>query len=263
MKKYLFFVLALFLIACNEDEEPSLSRDMALFMGNGGDFTEDTLIYMADSVSFAEELMQSVTFDGQWNKFPALTYKVNGKSSSINIRLEMAPSYDGGEVRVICNAKQASPILFEHPTFPAINYDGYRLDYKASIKLEDSTYHDILIFDASKANNGPCNFSKFYYSANDGIIKVISKQGISMNRITAEKYEGIMEKLAEERAVADSIEQAVADSIVQAIADSIVNASLPDSTDDGELEELIDGVTDCVKKVYSSGKISSLKDCEI
>lgn len=293
MRKYILFALPLFLLACNEDPDPTYSHDMETFMGNGGDFTKDSVIYLADSISFIEKLTQSVSFDAQWDKFPALTYKVNAQATAINIRLEMEPSYDGGDIRITCGTRQSSPILFQHPTFPTSNWDGYKLSYRNSIEINDSTYHDILVFDASNASGDYCDFSKFFYSANDGIIKIVSKQGISLNRISPEKYEDIMERLAKERAtadsleqvadsiakavadsianaVADSIEKAVADSIAQAIsdsaakaiADSIVKANKKD-TAEIDLDKLIDDVKNCVKDVYSSGKISSLKNCEI
>lgn len=280
MKKYLFFALAIFLLACNEEEDPTCTHDMKPFMFHGADFTSDTIIYLADSIRFADELTQSVSFDSRWNGLPALTYNVNAKSSAINIRLEMEPTYNNGEVHVTCGTRQLGTIRFEHPEFPARNWDGYQLSFQKTTKIGSKTYDDILIFDASNVTDGPCNFSKFYYSANDGLIKVVSKQGISLNRISEKEFNDMTKKAAEERAKADSIEQAVADSIAQAVADSIeqavidsiaqamadsiVSANQEDSSSKEEdLEELIENVTDCVKKAYSSGKLSALKDCEI
>lgn len=276
MKKYFFLACAAFLVACSE-EDPTYTPDMGRFMIVGDAFTKDTVIYLADSVKYAEKLNQRAFFESSWNNLPGLTYIVKGEASAINITLTMMPSYSDGIVTISCNPKQ-DEIRFEHLTFPRKNWDGYEVSFKNSIKIKDSTYYDILIFKAPKSDNNKCPFSEFYYSADNGIVKVVSKEGVSLNRITPQKYKEITNKLAEERAVADSIEQVVADSIAKAVADSIEQA-ITDSTvnavadsiisssdknkDDPDFEKVVKEVTNCVKKAYSSGKISSLKNCEI
>ena len=59
--------------------------------------------------------------------------------------------------------------------------------------------------------------------------------------------------------------------IAQAVADSIIKANTIDSTDDDgnpieipqEVVDLAESVAECIKKAYSSGSLSAIKDCKI
>jgi phosphoribosylpyrophosphate synthetase len=92
-----------------------------------------------------------------------------------------------------------------------------------------------------------------------------------LNRVPAKVYEEAEERRAKEKAVADSIAQAMADSIAQAVADSIIKANTIDSADgDGnpieipqDVVDLAESVAECIKKAYSSGSLSAIKDCKI
>ena len=118
-----------------------------------------------------------------------------------------------------------------------------------------------------------CNISAFYYGIHDGVVRVVSRNGVELNRVSAQVYENAEDRRAEERALADSIAQAVADSIAQAVADSIIKANTPsekDSTDDNaeieipqEIVDLADSVANCIKKAYSEGSLSAIKNCKI
>jgi phosphoribosylpyrophosphate synthetase len=123
----------------------------------------------------------------------------------------------------------------------------------------------------------------------------VSKNGVTLNRVPAKVYEDAEDRRAKEKAVADSIAQvvadsiaqavadsiaqavadsvaqAVADSVAQAVADSIVKANTVDSSgSDGdsiaipqEVVDLAESVAECIRKAYSAGSLSAIKDCEI
>jgi phosphoribosylpyrophosphate synthetase len=92
-----------------------------------------------------------------------------------------------------------------------------------------------------------------------------------LNRVPAKVYEAAEDRRAKEKAVADSIAQAIADSVAQAVADSIVKANTVDSSgSDGdsiaipqEVVDLAESVAECIRKAYSAGSLSAIKDCEI
>ena len=125
-------------------------------------------------------------------------------------------------------------------------------------------FYDVLKFDATDATNNPCNISAFYYGIHDGLVKVVSKNEVEMNRVPAKAYEDAMDRREKERALADSIAQAVADSIIQA------NTTVEkDSSDDSTVEipqeilDLADSVSNCIKNAYSSGSLTAIKNCKI
>ena len=99
----------------------------------------------------------------------------------------------------------------------------------------------------------------------------MSKNGVTLNRVPAKVYEDAVDRRVKEKAIADSIAQVVADSIAQAVADSIIKANTIDSTDDDgnpieipqEVVDLAESVAECIKKAYSSGSLSAIKDCKI
>jgi hypothetical protein len=110
-----------------------------------------------------------------------------------------------------------------------------------------------------------CNISAFYYGIHDGVVRVVSRNGVELNRVSAQVYENAEDRRAEERALADSIAQAVADSIIKANT-----PSEKDSTDDNaeieipqEIVDLADSVANCIKKAYSEGSLSAIKNCKI
>ena len=129
----------------------------------------------------------------------------------------------------------------------------------------DSTFYDILYFSVPDSGMNLCNISAFYYGTHDGVVRVVSRNGVELNRVSAQVYENAEDRRAEERALADSIAQAVADSIIKANT-----PSEKDSTDDNaeieipqEIVDLADSVANCIKKAYSEGSLSAIKNCKI
>ena len=134
-----------------------------------------------------------------------------------------------------------------------------------SLKVIDSTFYDILYFGVPDSGMNLCNISAFYYGIHDGVVRVVSRNGVELNRVSAQVYENAEDRRVEERALADSIAQAVADSIIKANT-----PSEKDSTDDNaeieipqEIIDLADSVANCIKKAYSEGSLSAIKNCKI
>ncbi|MBR6317860.1 MAG: hypothetical protein IKR75_05485 [Fibrobacter sp.] len=284
MKKLFLLAASALLFACSDSDsgentpERSVTQDMVPLLSAKKDFSKDTVIYLADSAKFVDKLIQIASFS---DETPVeLIYTAKAMASSIDIRLQVQPNSSGGSIFVSCNQNQDEKIVFNEPVFPAKSSKGFVLKYRDSLKVGKKIYYDILKFDASKSTQNLCNISKFYYGIHDGLVKVISKNGIELNRVSAKVYEDAEKRREEERARADSIAQAVADSIAQAKADSIAKAvadsilkansiSTEDSTNntDAEIpEEIIDlaeSVADCIKKAYSSGSLTAIKDCQL
>ena len=297
MKKLFLLVVGVFLFACSNDSDSSpdlVTRDMAVILDAQKDFCEDSVIYLADSANYIEELDHKAYFnDGQYS---GLHYYAGARSASIQIYFDVIPNSDGGSIMVACHPK-ASPsredttfkIVFEHPVFP-VEKDGYSLSFMDSLKVGDSTFYDVVQFKNSTTFYNDCKLFAFYFGIHDGLVKVVSRNGAEMNRVSDKVYKDIVKRREEERAredsiaqavadsiaqaVADSIAQAVADSIAQAVADSIIKANTPavaDSSDEDssqieipqEVLDLADSVAECLKKAYSSGSISAIKDCQI
>lgn len=278
MKKLLLLAAGAFLLACSDGEERivSLTPDMEILLNAKKDFNKDTVIYLADSLKFVEKINQFSDFGDDDNSM--LIYKANATSTAINMNLFVLPGPGGGSIEISCFANEKNRIVFEEPVLPARSEEGYTLKLLDSLKAGESTYYDVLEFDASETQINQCYYSTIYYGVHDGLIKVISKSRTELNRVPAKVYEDAVERRAKERAyadsvaqaVADSIAKAVADSIAQAVADSILKANTP--TDDSSVTEieipqevidLADSVANCIKKAYSSGSLSAIKECKI
>lgn len=278
MKKFFLLAAGAFLLACSDGDEHvvNFTPDMEILLNAKKDFNKDTVIYLADSLKFVEKINQFSDFGDEDNTL--LIYKANATSTAINMNLFVLPGPGGGSIEINCFSNEKNRIVFEEPVLPARSEEGYTLKFLDSLKAGESTYYDVLEFDASKAQINQCYYSTIYYGVHDGLIKVVSKSRTELNRVPAKVYEDALERRAKERAyadsvaqaVADSIAQAVADSIAQAVADSIIKANTPaDDSSVIEIEipqeviDLADSVANCIKKAYSSGSLSALKKCSI
>ena len=277
MKKVLFLAFLPLLWACGDDESSSeLSKDVQMLLDSKNSFSEDSVIYLADTVNFVDKISQYVDFGTEVN--PEMNYVAKAFASAIDVRLQVYPGLGDGSIVVTCNPAQSERLVFNDPVFPATE-NGYKLSFKDSLKVGDSTYYDIVVFNATDSSYNLCNISAFYYGIHDGLVRVVSKNGVALNRVPANVYEEAEDRRAKEKAVADSIAQAVADSIAQAVADSIAQAvadsiikanTVDSSGSDGdsiaipqEVVDLAESVAECIKKAYSSGSLSAIKDCKI
>ena len=268
MKKVLFLAVAALLCACGDDESSSLPKDVQMLLDSKNGFSEDTVIYLADTVNFVDKINQHVDFGTKDQ--PEMYYAAKALTSGIDVQLYVDQQLNDGSIVVRCNPALNEKIIFDDPIFPATTKNGNKLSFKDSLKVGDSTYYDIVVFNANEDNN-VCNISAFYYGIHDGLVRVVSKNGVALNRVPAKVYEDAVDRRAKEKAIADSIAQAVADSIAQAVADSIIKANTIDSTDDAgnpieipqEVVDLAESVAECIKKAYSSGSLSAIKDCKI
>lgn len=260
MKKVLFLAFLSLLWACGDDESSSMSKDVQMLLDSKDGFSEDSVIYLADSVNFVDKISQYVDFGTEDN--PELNYVAKALASAIDVRLQVYPRLDDGSIVVTCNPAQNETLAFNDPVFPATE-NGYKLSFKDSLKVADSTYYDIIVFNATDSSYNVCNISAFYYGIHDGLVRVVSKNGVTLNRVPAKVYEAAEDRRAKEKAVADSIAQAVADSIVKA---NTVDSSGSDGDSIAIPQEVIDlaeSVAECIKKAYSAGSLSAIKDCEI
>ena len=274
MKKLILLAAGALLWACGGDSSSEVYKIepvggvQVLLDGKKG-FSKDTVIYLADSVKFVDKLNQSADFGKE--DHPKLVYSAKALASAIDIELQTLLNDDDGSIVVSCHPSHDRKIYFNEPVFPATQ-DGYTLTMEDSLKVGDSTYYDVLKFDASKNDSNFCSVSAFYYGIHDGLVKVVSKNGVELNRVSAKVYKDAEKRREKERAIADSIAQAVADSIAQAVADSILkaNTAAQEGDDDDpqieipqDVQDLVDSIAECIKSAYSSGSLSALKECGI
>lgn len=274
MKKLILLAAGALLWACGGDSSSEVYKIepvggvQVLLNGKKG-FSKDSVIYLADSVKFVDKLNQSADFGKE--DHPKLVYSAKALASAIDIELQTLLNDDDGSIVVSCHPSHDRKIYFNEPVFPATQ-DGYTLTMEDSLKVGDSTYYDVLKFDASKNDSNFCSVSAFYYGIHDGLVKVVSKNGVELNRVSAKVYKDAEKRREKERAIADSIAQAVADSIAQAVADSILkaNTAAQEGDDDDpqieipqDVQDLVDSIAECIKRAYSSGSLSALKECGI
>ena len=274
MKKLILLAAGALLWACGGDSSSEVYKIepvggvQVLLNGKKG-FSKDSVIYLADSVKFVDKLNQSADFGKE--DHPKLVYSAKALASAIDIELQTLLNDDDGSIVVSCHPNHDRKIYFNEPVFPATQ-DGYTLTMEDSLKVGDSTYYDVLKFDASKNDSNFCSVSAFYYGIHDGLVKVVSKNGVELNRVSAKVYKDAEKRREKERAIADSIAQAVADSIAQAVADSILkaNTAAQEGDDDDpqieipqDVQDLVDSIAECIKRAYSSGSLSALKECGI
>ena len=298
MKKVLLFAAGTLLFAsCGGNDDASsivitneITSDMQLMLDAKKGFSKDTVIYLTDGVTFVDKVAQSAEF-GKDDK-PGLTYKALAMSSAINFSMKVQPgSGELGSIWFSCHPGDSDGITFQEPVFP-LDRNGYKLTFMDSLKVGKSVYYDVLKFDVSMAPSSHCSASEYYYGYHDGLLMVVSKNGIEMSRVSEKVYKENVERRLEERAEADSIAQAVADSLAQAVADSIAQAfadsvaqatadsirmANPSAEDDStartgdttkveipqEVLDMADSIADCVKKAYLSGSLSAIKNCGI
>ncbi|MBQ3715777.1 MAG: hypothetical protein IJM92_00510 [Fibrobacter sp.] len=298
MKKVLLFAAGTLLFAsCGGNDDASsivitneITSDMQLMLDAKKGFSKDTVIYLTDGVTFVDKVAQSAEF-GKDDK-PGLTYKALAMSSAINFSMKVQPgSGELGSIWFSCHPGDSDGITFQEPVFP-LDRNGYKLTFMDSLKVGKSVYYDVLKFDVSMAPSSHCSASEYYYGYHDGLLMVVSKNGIEMSRVSEKVYKENVERRLEERAEADSIAQAVADSLAQAVADSIAQAfadSVAQATADSirmanpsaeedstastgdttkveipqEVLDMADSIADCVKKAYLSGSLSAIKNCGI
>lgn len=279
MKRILFFLSCLFLVACSDSSsEPKRSTfcadDLNAFVDVDGALDKDSVVYFADTIGFTEVMHQFAKESKNRgdDSSSALSYNSFSETMSMDVSMRIEPSFDGGEITLECDSEHARPISFKYSKFPISSEDSlhrFTLDYEGKIKVNGTTYEDILVFDGLDGEMSGCNLKKFYYAANDGVVKVVSKNGVELNRISAEEFEAIADSVAQmiadslAKAIEDSIAQAVEDSIAQALADSILAANPPAESggSSDETDEKIDNLVDCVKDAYSSDKLSNFAKC--
>jgi len=265
MKHVCFLIFAMLLVACSSDRDPYYANNLRPFVLNEDDFVKDSLVYVKDSMNIVDVLEQEIEYRNTASPTPYLVYEATARNMAISVQLVIAPSEDGGAIKVNCGSQKKVEFFYDNADFP-LDYKGYVIKLKDSLVVSGETYHDIMVFDASGVKDNQCDMGSFYYAANNGLVRVVSKNGVELNRIGAREYEIIREKLATERAVADSIAQAVADSIAQAaitqaLADSIAKAyadSIRASTQDTvDLEKAAEDLYNCI---MDAGSVSSWKD---
>ena len=253
MKKVLFLAVAALLCACGDDESSSLPKDVQMLLDSKNGFSEDSVIYLADTVNFVDKINQYVDFGTEDQ--PKMKYAAKALTSGIDVQLYVDQQLNDGSIVVRCNPALNEKIIFDDPIFPATTKNGNKLSFKDSLKVADSTYYDIIVFNATDSSYNVCNISAFYYGIHDGLVRVASKNGVALNRVPAKVYEEAEDRRAKEKVVADSIIKA---NIVDSSGSDGDSIAIPQ-----EVIDLAESVAECIKKAYSSGSLSAIKDCKI
>lgn len=186
MKSVFYLLAALLLVACSDsDNSPYYSYNLVPFVFVDDISMGDSVIYLKnDSVSIKETVdhyafyKNKVEEDSNWT----LIYHADARALAIHVMLEISPNRDGGGFRLQCGSRKDFSINFGHPEFP-IKEKGYMLDVVDSFKVAGVLYRDVLVFDGTRADTNKCDMARFYYAANYGIVKVVSKNGIELSRI--------------------------------------------------------------------------------
>lgn len=255
MKKLFSLLVCSLLFACSSDTDDYRYSVPEIREFSSAKTFGDSLIYIADSLRVTDIIDQSFSNgrnDGD-DSSKNLQFHARGRNSSIDVSLAFNPTTYGGKITVGCCPiiSGSDYIVFDDPKFP-IEKDGYVLSLKDSVKVGNATYRNVLIFDASKKDTNVCNMEKFYYAAEEGLVKIVAKNKMEYTRISESEYEAI--KTAN-IATQDSIAQAVADSIAKAQADSVAKAladSIMKATQDSLERERMDSLYKALETVYDS-----------
>lgn len=290
MKKILLLALgALYLTGCpfsssSDSEHPYFNEKLRPYLKGREDVAKAEFIYFADSNGITDGFTQNIEFyDGA--SYPNQEYYASANTMDFKINMNIRSSLDGGSVQISCD----NSIYFDSFNINDLRTQVYHrgnssLEFKESVKINGTSYNDVLVFKATNTDINKCSFNQFFYAANDGIVRIVTKNGINFDRISEKEYRKIKDKRIKETAIADSIAQAVADSIAQAaadsiaqvadsvahaVADSIIAANTTEASPDSsaeieipqEVADAAENAANCIKNAYSSGKLSALKDC--
>lgn len=260
MKKLFVLLVCSLLFACSSDTDDYRYSVPEIREFSSAKTFGDSLIYIADSLRVTDIIDQSFSYARNVgdDSSKELHFSAHSHIFSIDFSLDLWPTTYGGAISVHCSptnnayySHTDNIIRFDDPKFP-IEKDGYVLSLKDSVKVGNATYHNVLIFDASKKDTNVCNMEKFYYAAEEGLVKIVAKNKMEYTRISESEYEAI--KTAN-IATQDSIAQAVADSIAKAQADSVAKAladSIMKATQDSLERERMDSLYKALETVYDS-----------
>ncbi len=185
MNKVICLFVLLLLVACSDSENaPYYADNIKTFVFADDISVGDSVIYLKnDSVDIVEPIdhyalyKNKVEDDSNWT----LIYHADARALAIHVMLEISPNSDGGGFLLQCGSRKDFSISFDHPEFP-IKEKGYMLDLVDSFKVAGVLYRDVLVFDGTRADPNKCDMARFYYAANYGLIKVVSKNGIELSR---------------------------------------------------------------------------------
>ncbi|WP_298772433.1 hypothetical protein, partial [uncultured Fibrobacter sp.] len=147
MKKVLFLAFLPLLWACGDDESSSMSKDVQMLLDSKKGFSEDSVIYLADTVNFVDKINQHVDFGTKDQ--PEMYYAAKALTSGIDVQLYVDQQLNDGSIVVRCNPALNEKIIFDDPVFPATTKNGNKLSFKDSLKVADSTDYDIIVFNAT------------------------------------------------------------------------------------------------------------------
>ena len=117
-------------------------------------------------------------------------FETSGNINEINIDLRVECDEDGGKMTVSCLRYLRDGILHYGPDIvfknldgnKMTNNDGYTVRMLDSLKVGQKTYKEVLEFDATGAEENPCNFDKFYVAARDGLLRIDLLDTITIGR---------------------------------------------------------------------------------
>jgi hypothetical protein len=197
-------MVALLLAACSDSSSSSdstlyFSENVKAFVTIENGKMKDSVIYLENTSSgVGDSLDQFSYYDkmGADDSLQELCYSGDTRSMAIHVSLRFQPSADGKRIILGCGVnKSSNTIYFDDGDFP-LTKKGYKLDLMDSLEIGEKVYRNVLVFDATKADSNSCDMARFYYAAEDGIIKVESKNGAVMTRAPKSSGEGKTEDLS-------------------------------------------------------------------
>ena len=184
-------LLTLLMAACSDssssDVPPYFSENIKPFVTIENGQMKDSVIYLVnESSGIGDTLDQYSYYDDMMGTVDSeLVYQAEARSMAIQVLLRFQPSGDGKRIILGCKAHTRGTIYFDDGDFPLVER-GYKLDLIDSLEVGKTVYRNVLVFDGTKADTNYCDMARFYYAAEDGIVKVESKNGAVMTRTPKE-----------------------------------------------------------------------------
>lgn len=204
--KFLFaLMIALLMVACSDssssDEPPYFSENIKPFVTIENGQMKDSVIYLVNESSGIGDTIDQYSYydDMSGSVDSELVYHAEARAMAIQVLLRIQPFVDGKRIILECKSNDRRMIIFDDGDFPLAS-GGYKIDLMDSLEVGKTVYRNILAFDGTKADTNICDMARFYYAAEDGIIKVESKNGAVMTRAPKSSGEGKTENLSSSEA---------------------------------------------------------------
>lgn len=132
--------------------------------------------------------MDNLGFNDQFNEQIQVTqplyydYKAISMQSGTYITLSLQSGFNGGSVFIFCKTESNYGIEFKNYGNNTLFYNGYSLSFEDSLEVDNKTYKDVIIFDATEGKDTLCHYDKLYFAAEIGLFKMDKQDTISTIR---------------------------------------------------------------------------------